>query len=411
MLCVETANAADDAVTLAAGGRHLMSATLSVEARRLSARRAARRARAARRRGPRRRCPRPAGAAGRRPSWRPRARPRPRPRGGTARASRPCCRCRRPRWSARPPRPSAGARLVAQGLIAAADLDAAERALSQARETRRAHAATSLAEAETLVTEAEAARELAALPPPAPGRDAGAALADPLRGRRALVAGGAARPRALLHHALRPRAAGQRARPDGGARPARLRSPQRARRGRAPRHRRGPRAHGLPARPRHPVPGLPQPPGRRGHRRPRARRRAERPPSCGESPGAWRARSGAREADERGDRLGGARRRDGRAAAPLPDDRHHESARQRDRRGRGSWPRCWRRDGIAERDRGVGARAAPTSSPGWPATARWAASSCTTTSTSSTPTAATGRSTRSAASSPTATSTGAARST
>jgi glucose-6-phosphate 1-epimerase len=31
MICVETANAADDAVTLAAGGRHVMSATLRVE--------------------------------------------------------------------------------------------------------------------------------------------------------------------------------------------------------------------------------------------------------------------------------------------------------------------------------------------------------------------------------------------
>lgn len=32
MLCVETANAADDAVTLPAGGRHLMSATIAVQA-------------------------------------------------------------------------------------------------------------------------------------------------------------------------------------------------------------------------------------------------------------------------------------------------------------------------------------------------------------------------------------------
>ena len=58
--------------------------------------------------------------------------------------------------------------LVAQGLVAAADLDAAERALSQARETA-AGTRDSLAEAGTLVTEAEAARELAALPPPVPG--------------------------------------------------------------------------------------------------------------------------------------------------------------------------------------------------------------------------------------------------
>jgi glucose-6-phosphate 1-epimerase len=33
MICVETANAADDAVTLAAGARHLMSATISIEPR------------------------------------------------------------------------------------------------------------------------------------------------------------------------------------------------------------------------------------------------------------------------------------------------------------------------------------------------------------------------------------------
>ena len=33
MLCVETANAADDAVTLPVGGRHLISATLAVEPR------------------------------------------------------------------------------------------------------------------------------------------------------------------------------------------------------------------------------------------------------------------------------------------------------------------------------------------------------------------------------------------
>jgi hypothetical protein len=31
MVCVETANAADDAVTLPAGGHHLMTATLRVE--------------------------------------------------------------------------------------------------------------------------------------------------------------------------------------------------------------------------------------------------------------------------------------------------------------------------------------------------------------------------------------------
>ncbi len=58
--------------------------------------------------------------------------------------------------------------LLAEGLIARADLDAAERALGQAREAaERTRAA--IREAETLVAEAEAARELAALPPPAPG--------------------------------------------------------------------------------------------------------------------------------------------------------------------------------------------------------------------------------------------------
>jgi hypothetical protein len=58
--------------------------------------------------------------------------------------------------------------LHAQGLIAHADVEAAQRALAQradaAERTRQA-----IREAETLVTEAEAARALAALPPPAPG--------------------------------------------------------------------------------------------------------------------------------------------------------------------------------------------------------------------------------------------------
>jgi hypothetical protein len=51
--------------------------------------------------------------------------------------------------------------LLAQGLIASADVDAAERTLAQSRETaERTRAA---------VHEAEAARDIAALPPPAPG--------------------------------------------------------------------------------------------------------------------------------------------------------------------------------------------------------------------------------------------------
>jgi hypothetical protein len=58
--------------------------------------------------------------------------------------------------------------LLAQGLIASADVDAAERTLAQSRETaERTRAAVH--EAETLVAEAEAARDIAALPPPAPG--------------------------------------------------------------------------------------------------------------------------------------------------------------------------------------------------------------------------------------------------
>jgi hypothetical protein len=58
--------------------------------------------------------------------------------------------------------------LLAQGLVARADLDAAERALAQARDTAE-RTRTALHDAEALVAEAEAARELAALPPPAPG--------------------------------------------------------------------------------------------------------------------------------------------------------------------------------------------------------------------------------------------------
>jgi hypothetical protein len=57
--------------------------------------------------------------------------------------------------------------LAAQGLIAAADVAAAERALQAARAAiEENHAA--IREADTLVAEVEAARELAALPPPAP---------------------------------------------------------------------------------------------------------------------------------------------------------------------------------------------------------------------------------------------------
>jgi hypothetical protein len=58
--------------------------------------------------------------------------------------------------------------LHARGLIAAADVDAAGRALAEARETvERTRAAVGAADA--LIIEVEAARELAALPPPAPG--------------------------------------------------------------------------------------------------------------------------------------------------------------------------------------------------------------------------------------------------
>jgi hypothetical protein len=58
--------------------------------------------------------------------------------------------------------------LLAQGLIARADVEAAERALGEARQTTgRTRAA--MREADALVIDAEAARELAALPPPAPG--------------------------------------------------------------------------------------------------------------------------------------------------------------------------------------------------------------------------------------------------
>ncbi|HEX9820768.1 MAG TPA: hypothetical protein VGD07_14295 [Methylomirabilota bacterium] len=58
--------------------------------------------------------------------------------------------------------------LHAQGLVAAADVEAAGRALAEAREAAdRTRAA--IGEADALVVEAEAARALAALPPPAPG--------------------------------------------------------------------------------------------------------------------------------------------------------------------------------------------------------------------------------------------------
>jgi hypothetical protein len=58
--------------------------------------------------------------------------------------------------------------LHAQGLIAPADVEAAARALAEATETAE-RTRRAMHEADTLVTEAEAARALAALPPPAPG--------------------------------------------------------------------------------------------------------------------------------------------------------------------------------------------------------------------------------------------------
>jgi hypothetical protein len=59
--------------------------------------------------------------------------------------------------------------LVERGVIAPADVAASERALDEARAAADRTRAD-IAQAATLVTEAEAARELAALPPSAPGR-------------------------------------------------------------------------------------------------------------------------------------------------------------------------------------------------------------------------------------------------
>ena len=66
--------------------------------------------------------------------------------------------------------------LVAEGLVAPAEVESAERALAAARNDAE-RTRTSMREAETVATEAEAARELAALPPTAPGEvRAGATL-------------------------------------------------------------------------------------------------------------------------------------------------------------------------------------------------------------------------------------------
>jgi hypothetical protein len=59
--------------------------------------------------------------------------------------------------------------LLARDLIARTDLDAAERALGQARVTAE-RTRTAIVEADGLVAEAEAAREVAARPPPARGQ-------------------------------------------------------------------------------------------------------------------------------------------------------------------------------------------------------------------------------------------------
>src|SRR5207244_6180638 len=66
--------------------------------------------------------------------------------------------------------------LVAEGLVAPAEVESAERALAAARDDAE-RTRTSMREAEMVATEAEAARELAALPPTAPGEvSAGATL-------------------------------------------------------------------------------------------------------------------------------------------------------------------------------------------------------------------------------------------
>lgn len=59
--------------------------------------------------------------------------------------------------------------LAARELIAPVEVDTAARALASARDEAE-RTRTAVREAETVVTEAEAARELAALPPPAPGQ-------------------------------------------------------------------------------------------------------------------------------------------------------------------------------------------------------------------------------------------------
>lgn len=58
--------------------------------------------------------------------------------------------------------------LLAQGLIARADVEAAERARDEARRTAE-RTRTSIIEADALMADVEAARALAALPPPRPG--------------------------------------------------------------------------------------------------------------------------------------------------------------------------------------------------------------------------------------------------
>ena len=173
-------------------------------------------------------------------------------------------------------------RLHAEGLIARGDVEEAARAVTEA-ERRLGETRRQLTDSETVMAEARALRQLAALPPVPPGAELSTPEVRRVPRRQRVDPGPGRESRALLLRALRARAPRDRSRPDAAPRAARVRSPERRRRRGPPRQQRGPGAPRLSPLTRHPVPRLPRAGRGRVDRRPRARRRPLSPNGLSEA--------------------------------------------------------------------------------------------------------------------------------